>query len=1447
MTPMKVKRLQFLSLSLAIGICGALLFLLAPAFAQPSPPQPLAAHLTAVADKIDPTLQQELSATLPATNHRYIVHLAAAANLRSLENIPQAQERHAAIVQQLQETAVSTQAPLRQQLAQWQVDGVVATYQPLWIVNAIVVTGQAETIWQLAQDPAVASITADNQRPLIPQPTADVAGILSRVTAVTTTLTGQSWGIDRIQAPYVWHALGLDGAGATVGIMDSGVDWQHPALLPNYRGNQGGPVIHQGNWYDAATPTQTVPIDVLGHGTHVAGTAVGQNGIGVAPGAQWIAVNIAEPNGLIYDSAIHLGFQWLLAPNGSPSLAPDVINGSWGGPGWLTTFNSDIAALHAAGILTVFAAGNNGPAAGSLLSPGSLPGVLAVGASDRRDEATWFSSRGPSFMTNEVKPAITAPGAQILSALPGGSYGYANGTSMAAPHVTGAAALLLSANPGLSRTDLTRILTETAVPLSTTIPNLTSGWGLLNVYAAVSAHSPHGWLSGVVRASGAPLPGVVVTITTPAGAPLAFVTDSSGRYTAALRPGTYQLTTAPFGLHPASANNLVIQPGQTTSYDLDLLRPASGILALTAVDATNQAPIAASLTIHNTPISLRLNPGDVSSILLPAGSYLVELSQPGYRLTRAHVIITANQTRNVTARLPRGPRILLVDSGGWYYDSHADLYQQSLDNLNYSYDYRSIDNPYHPPTADDLAVYDTVIWSAPQDSPGYIAINDVITGYLGTGGSMLISGQNLGYFDGVGSLTEVWWSLRLQAQFVNKTAVTQTILGAPGTLYDGLSFSLNGGDSANNQFAVDASRPGATALTDEIFRYANGAAAGLQAEQCRAYNLAYLGFGLEGVSQQADRDAILARSFTFFQTAPSANGVRWLPAAIDDFSPPGAALVYPLTVQNLSETVTDTFSLSASGVPWQTALTEDQVTLGPCDTAVVTLTVTFPATLPKNGVYDWQVTAVSHNVPATQSSLPIHHKVPGDILLVDDDRWYDQETIYRAALTQAGFSFDEWNIGWDGERRGSPPQALLDAYPYVVWYTGYDWFQPISPAENSRLTAYLNQGGRLFLSSQDFLYYHRQTPLARDYLGVLAYQESITPTQVYRGHAALPPGAAGPLPLLFDNFRNNGDGLIANPTAEPFLWHDQGMAAGVAAQGLQTMAGDGQRPYRAIFWAVPLEKTPVEQHADLMNGIIGWLSDLGDSTFEVDRPVGAVGEPRTYTITLRNFAPNQTHQVTLTNTLPAGLALQPGSLTGGASYDSAARQIRWNGTLAGGASHVINYRAAPQGTAVPGLRVDNELEIAYARHDTPFHRVASVWLDAPDLRPSRLDAQVTTNGSTQIVTYNLTVVNAGLAATEAMTAVLRLPNSLIPISSTLAVEGGTASLAHRRVIWQGALAPGDSLTLTLTLTRRLSLSKPEWISAVATISDGLTEPITRGRVSHLPPYRYYFPVIVIRQ
>ena len=200
------------------------------------------------------------------------------------------------------------------------------------------------------------------------------------------------WNIAKIGADQVWATYGVTGTGVLVASLDSGVQYNHPALVRQYAGNLGGGNFdHDFHWFDLTPLGLPTPYDDNGHGTHTMGTAVGGDGpgpfaddIGVAPGAHWIEVKVFDAAGTSDSEAIHAAFDWILAPcpvgvqPGSPacdpSRAPQVVNNSWGNRNAaFTEFQPDVQALLAAGIVPVFSAGNSGPGAATMGSPGSFP------------------------------------------------------------------------------------------------------------------------------------------------------------------------------------------------------------------------------------------------------------------------------------------------------------------------------------------------------------------------------------------------------------------------------------------------------------------------------------------------------------------------------------------------------------------------------------------------------------------------------------------------------------------------------------------------------------------------------------------------------------------------------------------------------------------------------------------------------------------------------------------------------------------------------------------------------------------------------------------------------------------------------------------------------------------------------------------------------------------
>ncbi len=318
------------------------------------------------------------------------------------------------------------------------------------------------------------------------------------------------WNLKMINADQVW-ALGLTGKGVVVAGADTGVAWQHAALLKRYRG--GERADHNYNWHDAVDGTPE-PIDPDGHGTITLGVAVGDDGermrTGVAYESQWIGCRNMEQGGFGTPERYIGCMEFFMAPypiggnpmkDGDPSKAPQVINNSWGCPPQEgcapETLKEAVERVRAAGILFVAAAGNEGPNCRSIATPPAIySAAFTVGATNRNDEIARFSSRGPvSFLNeNRIGPDVSAPGVGVRGPIPGDRYISASGTSLAAPHVAGIAALIFQAAPHLKgRVEIVEnLLRQTSLDRPGTDcggdrPDNTYGWGRIDALAAVKA------------------------------------------------------------------------------------------------------------------------------------------------------------------------------------------------------------------------------------------------------------------------------------------------------------------------------------------------------------------------------------------------------------------------------------------------------------------------------------------------------------------------------------------------------------------------------------------------------------------------------------------------------------------------------------------------------------------------------------------------------------------------------------------------------------------------------------------------------------------------------------------------------------------------------------------------------------------------------------------------
>ncbi|MCP4417592.1 MAG: hypothetical protein GY805_13290, partial [Chloroflexi bacterium] len=968
-------------------------------------------------------------------------------------------------------------------------------------------------------------------------------------------------------------------------------------------------------------------------------------------------------------------------------------------------------------------------------------------------------------------------------------------------------------------------------------------WGRLDAYAAVGGQTNVGWLAGQVLRDGQPLPNVVISITTPSGAVLPYTTDANGRYSGMLQSGSYSISSQPFGYTQYSASGLAVTAGQTTTHNILLNSLPYGQVEGVVRAANSYAPLGnALIKVANTPVQVLTDGNGRFDLTLPEGLYQLSVTKIGYENQQADLLIVEDTAIVQYFFLADAPTILLVDSGQWYFSSQQEPYADALTTLNYSFDTWTVRNPATDvPALDDLTNYDAVIWSNPLDSPGYLGANNVITDYLGIGGHFFISGQHVGSYDGVGLFTQLWWYRDLGANLLGKTAVSDTISGSSNSLFAGLTFNLNGGSSSNNQTTPDATEPRPDSFTQPAFEFPDGRSAGLTAGICTPFRMVYLGFGLEGVAEADDRAEILERSFTYFDQPRREFGIQFSPEEIDELGIPGEQMVYTVTVLNQSEFLTDTFQLSLSGTSWASSLLTETVTLGPCQIGQTVLTIDVPPNLPPDSEDNLWITAVSSNNSATHTQLSVQHKTPGRILFVDDDRWYDQTDEITAALDSLGLRYDSWDTGHAANHRNGPPLSLLQEYSFVIWYTGYDWFSPITNAENETLEAYLAQGGRIFLTSQDFLYYHHQTKLAQTYFGVADYLESIEPTQlVANEQTAVSPNseivsseAIPPLPLNFAPYQNHGDGIIPAAHSKPFFWHDRALPAGTATAGSN---------WRAILWAVPFETITPTQQATAMNQVMGWLSDLGDSSFLVDARVGQIGEPRSYTLTLQQVDGGLGNTVWLTNTLPNGLELNTATLMGGALYDPASRQLTWNGTLPSGSSHIITYQATPTGLFAFGQKLENGVKLHDGRNDLRFTQKATIWLHAPEI-VATITAVPNQSLVADTLTYTIGLQNVGLAAATQISTVVSLPNNFYVVTNTLSSTAGSPAVADRRLYWEGDLGLAESMTMTLVLTREIT-AVSQWVATTVLVDDGVTNPTFFTQWDYLPVYSRYFPIIL---
>ena len=440
-----------------------------------------------------------------ANEHVLIARLAPVKDFGKIVDMPRGADRREAAFDLLSEHAAKTQRPVIELLEKLRAEKKVRTYESMFLPNAVLVDPVPEHEKAVRQAlEGVASINKVVQNGLWSVDTTPGEGLQALdIAADAAGATppkeprGAAWGVRKINADKL-HRQGITGKGITIGIIDSGLDSHHPAIEKHYRGSKrfSSQQEHEYNWLDPFNFIG-VPYDDSSHATHASGSMVGQTRnytIGVAPGARLIAAKGIRGDGMNDTVATLKAGQFMLAPtntagrNPDPRKGADIVNNSWGNSLDQNdeTFRETWKGWIAAGIIPVASAGNEGPNPGTVGSPGGFSEGISVAATNEGDHVTEFSSVGPSKLSpGEMVPLIGAPGRDIVSSIPGNGTAPKSGTSMAGPHVAGAVALLLSVDHDASIDEIKRALTKTAVDIDTEGPDPSSGYGRIDVEAAV--------------------------------------------------------------------------------------------------------------------------------------------------------------------------------------------------------------------------------------------------------------------------------------------------------------------------------------------------------------------------------------------------------------------------------------------------------------------------------------------------------------------------------------------------------------------------------------------------------------------------------------------------------------------------------------------------------------------------------------------------------------------------------------------------------------------------------------------------------------------------------------------------------------------------------------------------------------------------------------------------